>query len=206
MAEERIIGHMNKEHTISLYDYLFHYGGVSLDPFDSRTSVKMTGIDLESITLSFRRVEGQEDEKKIIPINPPMDTMVSARNVLVDMAREAANAQQFSPHQIKEYIPPSFAPMEVITISVTIFTIIVAIYPSIALFFPYIGPIVYTRPLLPLGTCLATHSAESLLVLSPLLRKYRVPPPNRLKWVLNHLIEGYPTIQRFNAITAKLEH
>lgn len=205
MAEERIIGHMNKDHPLSLYDYLSHYGGVSLDPFDSRTSVTMTGIDLESITLSFRRVEGQEEEKKVIPINPPMDTMVSARNVLVDMARESANAHQFSPYQVKDYSPPSFAPMEALTISLTLFTVVVALFPSIALFFPYIGPIVFARPLLPLGTCLATHCAESLLVLRPLLRKYRVPPPARLKWVLSHLIEGYPTIQRFKAITAKLE-
>jgi hypothetical protein len=206
MAEERIISHMNKDHTISLYDYLAHYGGVSLDPFDSRTSVKMTGIDLESITLSFQRAEGQDEEQKVIPIKPPMDTMVSARNVLVDMATEAANAQQVSPHQIKDYTPPSFAPIEALTISITLFTMVVAIYPSIALFFPYIGPLVYDRPLLPLCTCLATHSVESLFVLLPLLRKYRVPPPTRIKWVLNHLIEGYPTIRRFESISTKLEN
>ncbi|KAA8916077.1 hypothetical protein TRICI_001728 [Trichomonascus ciferrii] len=196
---------MNKDHTISLYDYLAHYGGVTLDPFDSRTSVKMTGIDLESITLAFRRREGQGEETKVIPIKPPMDTMSAARNVLVDMAREAANAQQVSPYQIKDYTPPSFTLMETVTISVTLFTMFVALYPSVALFFPYIGPLVYSRPLFPLCTCLATHSAESLFVLLPLLRKYRVPPPSRIKWVLNHLLEGYPTIQRFTSIAAKLE-
>lgn len=209
MAEERIISHMNKDHYLSLYDYLAYYGDIKLDPFDGRSAVEMSAIDLRTITLKYTSNKNNNDWKtKQISFNPTLTALADARVSLTDMAKTAAQSLNVSPYQVNRYVSPLSGTVisSLFTASIISYAVLVAIRPSAALWAPYTGKFFYSRPFVPIATAMVVHALESLLFLRPLLDKYRVPQPTRMKWVLSHFLEGYPTIQRLKAEINRLEH
>ena len=84
---QRIIAHMNDDHADALRRYARVYGGI-----DGVQEATMTDLDPESMTL---RVLQESGERTIsISLTSPISTADQARQVLVDMAMKARDADE----------------------------------------------------------------------------------------------------------------
>lgn len=203
---EHILEHMNKDHKVSLYDYLSYYGKIDLDALDSRTNVAMTSIDVDGFTLEYVDSKGNRGSK-VIPIKPAMSSLRDARSVLVDMAKTSAGARGHSAHQIKNYIPPSLAKIdEVFGMGVVFYAIVLAVKPEVALKTPLIGKYFIKRPQLPLLIIAIVHVFESFFLFQKLVNKYRIPQPARAKWIIDNLLFGVVPMKRLKKEGKRLDN
>lgn len=221
-VKARIMGHMNKDHSLSLFDYLNYYLHRDFDPDHPQSHVEMVDITNTSVTLKYSHKDSPNEQVAIIPINPPMDSLRDARGALVDMAREAATARGFATHRISEFVAP-WASKSALHDILVFATVLVAIVPPLrsAVFGsiggllgipadggPFFGGIVSFLekfPLLPAIITYVGHTAEAFFILKPQVTKYRVPYPQRTYWYLANFFEGFPALQRFNRLVRKVE-
>lgn len=198
--------HMNKDHKVSLYDYLSYYGNINLDPLDSRTNVAMTSIDVDGFTLEYVDSKGYRGSK-VIPIKPTMSSLRDARGVLVDMAKTSADARGCSVHQIDKYIGPSLTKIdELFGMGIVFYAIALAVKPQIALKTPVIGKYFIRRPQLPLAIIAVVHVFESFFLFQKLVRKYRIPQPARAKWIIENLLFGVVPMKRLRDEGRRLDN
>lgn len=108
----RVITHMNKDHSLSLYDYINYYksdtkGKDIIDPDHPSSSIEMTNIENDKITIKYSTKSIAKSSPQIaeIPIEPPMQSISESRVVLVKMATEAAQSRGYATHRISEYLP-----------------------------------------------------------------------------------------------------
>ena len=205
----RILSHMNKDHTLSLYDYLGYYAQIEIDPDHPKSSIKMISIDLDHLILEYTNTVMHLPTKATIPIVPPMASMGEARVALVRMAKEAAGARGFATHRIDTYIAPS---------SFLELSVIVGTFANVPVvrnwMFGYLPEVVKESSVIKaieaypwaiFVSVIAVHLVELVTVMRPLVNKWRVPSGVRFQWYSAAVVEGYPAIRRFKSIVHKIE-
>lgn len=101
-AKERIISHMNADHTSSLSDYLQFYARIQ-EPL-AATAV-LVDISLTKMTISTKS-SPSGTTTTYIPIHPPMESLNDARVRLVEMAYESMAGLGKSRYVVNFYLPP----------------------------------------------------------------------------------------------------
>lgn len=209
MAEVRIMSHMNKDHSLSIEDYLVVYGKVPLS--NKISNIKMTEITLDHMTISFKHEDIEFDVTKLIPFEPPLENLSQARTKLVEMAKFASAKRGLSHFQIKDYRYPG----------VLGWLLILLIHlPIICYTFPSLLKLNVVTSILPESLLnylqqnalhvffltIFIHVGEANTILKPKLNKYRVPTEFKVEWYLSVVIEGFPAIRRLNALIAENTH
>lgn len=205
--EERISSHMNKDHKLSIEDYLVSYGHVDIAKVKS---FSMTHIDTESLTITFRLKDTDLNLEKIIPFDPPMKSLSDARDRLGSMAKDAAAQRGFSHIQINEYVYPGTS--GVLAHFLIHSALFVGFFPALfnnRLFSAFIKqPVIdwlvrhaFKIELL----AILIHVAEVYFILMPLAQYYRVED-FRLEWYIAGIIEGFPAIRRLKQLVADKTH
>ncbi|GMG50428.1 unnamed protein product [Ambrosiozyma monospora] len=207
--QQRIITHMNKDHALSLEDYLESYGSIKITPLIN--NIKMESISLDHLILTY--TDESKPEKVKIPIEPPMADFSEARVKLVEMAKDAATKRGFSVYQINEFDPPK-TPLHLAVLGLTLsicagalnnqllFTVLETGFgishetsTTVAAYLPSILKLIGSL-----------HILEFLFVLKPLLDKYRVPPFVRSVYTISCIFEGIAVIKRFKVKAYRLEN
>jgi hypothetical protein len=209
MAEVRILSHMNKDHALSVEDYLVVYGNV---PIGLKISnIKMTEISLKHLTISFKHEDIEFDVTKIIPFEPPLESLSEARVRLVEMAKFAAAERGLAHFQVKGYKKPALSelPLALLIIS-----------PLLVFLFPVLLKNQYVARFLSGSTVsslvkysihiyyasIVIHALEAYFLLEPLMERYRVPTEFKIEWYVTVLLEGFPAIKRFRKLVAEHEN
>ncbi|VVT54167.1 uncharacterized protein SAPINGB_P003940 [Magnusiomyces paraingens] len=221
-AKARILTHMNKDHALSLFDYLSYFMHREFDPDNASSSVEMTDITNNYITLRYTYPDSPNAQYAQFPINPPMESLREARTALVDMAKTAAGTRGYATHRISSYVPPWSGATPVHDMAL-LFVVAILILPPLRtpvfsalaslLGIPadggaFWGPIVSfcsNWPWIPAIVTYTAHFAEGLFVIRPKVTKYRVPKEERAWWYVSIFFEGFPAILRFNRLISKVE-
>ncbi|KAK9459732.1 uncharacterized protein V1516DRAFT_677829 [Lipomyces oligophaga] len=200
----RILKHMNKDHELSLTDYLRFYKGVT----PSR-NVVLKDITLSSLTLTYEVITNRaiEEHEEVIELNPPMKSMSEARDVLVGMALQASEGLGYSTvSPVDSFLRPTL-------ISVPIIALIVS-----GLYFIVLAPTAINNPdsilrqfkvgqysplplLIKIAVWIALiyHAGEAF-VMYIWTGAYRVPTFKQIAWVLCAFLEGWPALSRFRTL------
>ncbi|KAF8711035.1 integral membrane protein, partial [Rhizoctonia solani] len=106
--KDRIIQHMNKDHQDSLVDYLRFYANI---PAQEASTAKLVDINNDGMTFTVTNVakNGSPSRSVVVPINPPIDSLMQARERLVAMASEAMEGLGRSRWRVESYPGPSLA-------------------------------------------------------------------------------------------------
>lgn len=225
----RIIQHMNRDHQLALLDYLAVYSNVSPKSINTR-SVRISDIDVEKFTINYIDSKSIPQSKTIVfssaneDDNITVSSLKDLRPKLVSMAVYAAKKQGLSHKRITKVTYPNHPSSYVLWL-----VFLSAIYATLKPkdFARKIGPISvkllnnvpdFAGPavtkiltfLLKYGANIIkgmyiVHIGEILFFTVPNIRKYRVPTPQALQWILFNFVEGYHALQRFGKLTRE-EH
>ncbi|CAE6431928.1 unnamed protein product [Rhizoctonia solani] len=121
--KDRIIQHMNKDHQDSLVDYLRFYASV---PAREASTAQLVDISNDGMTCTVTR--GGSSRSVVVPISPPMDSLMQARERLVAMAFEAMEGLGRSRWRVESYPMPSILGVFYGTVAATILTL--ALFPN----------------------------------------------------------------------------
>jgi len=201
-SKQRIITHMNNDHSESLSLYLQHFAQLS-----ARTArdSKMTDISLE--TMTFRTSDGKT---QTIPLSPPMTSYAEARTRSVEMDREAREALNISSIKVTRYLPPR-KPLHIVTFAACSLMYVVFatkhmmvpgnwVHDNILPYWPFGGTRGYLWLVKTiLWPVLAIHIAEAVHLDGWRLRKHGVERGTLLwwKWVSSIFVEGVGCRLRF---------
>jgi hypothetical protein len=209
MAEVRILSHMNKDHRVSVEDYLVVYGKVKLD--SKVQNIKMSEITVNHMSITFEHEDLEFPIEKVIPFEPPMEDLKEARSRLVEMAKYAAEKRGYSPYQIIGYTPPGIfnrALLGLIYLPLATIAVPGILTNSMVTNFLGRGTVSWLLKNAWNVTYITVgiHAAEALFIMKPKLDKFRVPTDYKLEWYLSTLLEGFPAIKRFNALVEEKTH
>lgn len=215
--EDRIITHMNADHSESLSLYLQHL--YHLPAYRTRLA-KMTEIDSNTMSLQIPPIvpflSGAQSYR--IPVSPPLEFWADARPRLVAMDRSARAALDRSEASVKVYRPPDRFWMYAF---LTFVIAVSASFSSRSNFLPgsffyettglkhvdgfarfcyWFHPYMWT-------ILLGLHALEVVVMSRGKFRRYNVQTGSWLwwEWVLGVSIEGSPCILRFNEVVVEAE-
>lgn len=199
-AKARILEHMNKDHMVSLYDFLAYYEGIKLDYSNPSHSVELVDVELDHITLNY--IKNGHSKTIVTPLDPPLKSLGEARVRFVKMAFEAADAFQVSPYQIKSFHPPA-QPISGIIASLFGTCAFVALSPrSVGRILqrrsPHLAHFIRQNARRIFVATIIIHLLEYFLFLRAKLDKFRVYGALRLKWFLSTMSVGFPAWRRFD--------
>lgn len=225
---KRIISHMNKDHQLSLIDYVVVYGNEKEKSFD-HSSVNITDVTDKYLTLEYVAFD-EISQKKILTIeweiaqeneNVTVNTLKDVKAKLIAMAKYAAKKQGYSHTQIKTVTYPTVTLFEYpIMLAYALASYDTDLFRSLFTRDPVVQKVSQYLPssvLSIFSSSFATtrlsriifaiivsiHFAELFLVMLPLLRKYRVPTKQSSQWIIMQLFEGFPAFLRFKALEPK---
>lgn len=203
-VKQRIISHMNKDHALSLVDYLMFYKDIT----PSR-GVQMRDITLEKVTIAYQIIhnKGIDDLATTIDFNPPMKSMSDAKDVLVGMAMQAAEGLGYATVKpVDSYLPPGAISAPII------FGMLMGIYfvyydssyinspDCILRRFKLGGYDVLAILAKSVFWLVAAYHAVEAWILYFWTGMYRVPTKKRLAWVVSGFLEGFPAMGRFRTL------
>ena len=207
----RIITHMNSSHQSSLQNYLQHYNRV---PASSTYDAQMDDVSLThmSITCSMGRY--------MIPFDPPMKSLMEARERTVVMHKVSLAALGKSDTEINEYRYPKGIVgwgMPILTIwAVQLMAQSTTLQPGGSLIFDYVldpwAPRWFVsfaqvgRLCILLGM-IAVHVGETVWFWRTRLEKYNVKRFGAVwwKWLITSLCSGFPIFERFDEVVHDVE-
>ncbi|KAK9381365.1 uncharacterized protein V2V93DRAFT_391094 [Kockiozyma suomiensis] len=195
---------MNKDHELSLRDYLGYYKGI----IPSR-NVEMKDITLDAITISYENIHnrGIDTLEAVIELTPPMKSLAEARDVLVGMALQASEGLGYATvTPVDKFLPPTVRSVPIIL------AVLAGVY------FVLINPTALNDPTSALRNfklygysyvpalikaavyfALVYHVGEALVVFI-WTGAYRVPVIKRVGWVGCAFLEGWPALARFRSL------
>lgn len=190
----RIINHMNKDHSHNLEDYLVVYAHV--DPEIAKRRPTMETLNLGSMSLSYIDMEGTKCFIRI-PIEPTMESFHDARAKLVEMAQVAAARRGFSEYLVND-VPflTSFKEYVFVALFISLYTfalkphLLQYIVDDVLALSPEASKFIMDYHVTLLRGLLLVHVAEAILILYPLLRKFRMGTLKKLSCLILCLIEG----------------
>ncbi|MBQ5153902.1 DUF2470 domain-containing protein [Macrococcus caseolyticus] len=173
---EAIISHMNKDHRVSLYDYLANYANIKLSLDNPLHSVELVDVKLDKLTLNYS--DSGTLKSVVIPIQPPLKNLAESRFRFVSMAHKSADAIGKSPYRITKFVPPESALKAIIFFFTCVFVSVV----SAAKLTTYleervtaISPQLYALLQKAFYPVMAIHLTEYFLIVVRLLRFHRAP-------------------------------
>ncbi|KAK9458178.1 hypothetical protein V1511DRAFT_491956 [Dipodascopsis uninucleata] len=203
--KDRIIKHMNDDHQVALRDYLTFYKGI----VPARRPVQLLDISVSSLKIGYKIIhnKGIDELEATIELNPPMNHLAEARDVLVGMALQASEGLGYATlTPLDEFKPPTLLSLPIIALV------------SVGIYFVYWNPTYINDP----NSVLRTYKVYGIEIV-PLLLKiafwiaivyhiieaaviyiwtgmYRVPSIKRTGWVVCAFFEGFPALQRFRTL------
>lgn len=204
--KQRTIDHMNRDHQAELAHYLEYYSQVP--SWVATSSPEMVDLTLEEMVV--RAGDGRDHR---ISLRPALKTAADARRVLIDMdvVARAALAPAGGPTTLTEYRAPrglGAAVFAGVTLYAVCWATLDAVVPGttawrlLADYWP--GGVDVYRAVVQLlfWPVVVAHLAEAAIFDQVRMARYNVPRFSRLwfVWMLNCLVEGYPTFQRVDAV------
>lgn len=224
---QRIIGHMNADHHLSLIDYVIYYGKVD-ESILVENSVGISSIDSERVVIDYKTTNSDTFNHFTLKWTDavenqdiPVKNLTDLRPKLVAMAEYAAAKRGYSHQQIKKVVLPgpkqflmyvafailmmnSYDPLLLSRLLANdwLFNTVVAFIPQGVKNFYLLTAKHAAR--ISVATYII-HIIEILIFTLPFLKKYRVPLKQRLAWIFMHFFEGYLVISRLKEL-AKSSH
>ncbi|EDK44960.1 hypothetical protein PVL30_002631 [Lodderomyces elongisporus] len=225
----RIISHMNRDHQLSLNDYVVVYGTVD-SKYLVEDSVHITKVDLEQIVIEYDLINPSKtktlalywsdaEEYEKIEVKSWSDI----KGKLIAMAKYCANKQGFEMHKLTKAEWPdlslsglfgwSMYPQWMVLIlnsynpeilrnlfaNDALFNRLVKYLPSGAIRFYKYAGETHASKVL--LTIVVLHLIEIFKETGPILKKNRAPGIVRAKWYFMNLIEGFPVLIRLKNLT-----
>lgn len=198
----RIITHMNKDHTDSITRYLEHYCGVS--------SFKAQYGKLTAFSCSFMTIKALGSTYRV-PFDPPLKDYSEARPRVVTMDYEAIEGLGRDTITLNSYTLPR-KPWQISIFGLVVCTVLLlgrrdtlapgprSLLRPLATKFPALFPWLWKIQPLVLLFMLVMHTGEAMWMARSRLRKHSVPVFSRLwfKWVASTFIEGFGSFMRLD--------
>jgi hypothetical protein len=210
--KNRILTHMNADHQLSLRLYLQHYSHV---PSAGTISARMLDITPEHIIVE------SSYGRHVIPFEPPMKSLMEARERLVDMHVFCLRELDLSDVVIKGYVPPDRAWQWMLS---GLCLLILSTFPfreslrpesasviatiwSLGGVAPWLARLSYTLSPLVLGFIVVAHSGEAVWFINRRLKRHWVEMGTVVWWcwVVDCLLEGAGCLTRFDRVVKKVE-
>lgn len=213
---------MNKDHQLSLLDYVVVYGGENVSQVDPE-SVMITDVSEEYLTLSYSKGEDKDYSLNLVWNEVPENDLVMVNHLgdikakLISMAKYAAGKQGYSHKRVDEVVLPTSIDLLLMYIlfvvilailydkmlirrllqKSSIFSAIVAQFPeflarSYTYFESYINGIA--------SALYFIHLIEIMTVTWPQATKLRMSLKNKLAWACMNFIEGFIIFNRLKKL------
>lgn len=197
----RIINHMNKDHSHNIEDYLVVYAHV--DPEIAKRRPALETLNLGAMSLSYIDMEGTKCFIRV-PIEPTMESFHDARAKLVEMAQVAAARRGFSEYLVND-VPffSSFKDYVCVALFASLYTFAVKphllryLVDDVLLLGPEISGYIMDYHVTVFRGLLLIHAVEAIVILYPLLRKFRMGTAKKLACLLLCLVEGIVFLSAF---------
>lgn len=204
---QKIINHMNKDHVHNIEDFLVVYGHVDQDVAQRRP--QMESITCSSMTLSYVDMNGGRSNLQIA-IEPTLESLDDARAKLVEMSQKAAAKRGFSEYLVNE-VPFLKSNKDYVAIAFFGVLYYCAIRPNHLKYAldrfevpagvqHYIMN--YHTGFFRLLTFL--HSVEAVVILYPLLRKFRMGTMKKIASMGLCVVEGAFFVSAFRLTVDKV--
>ncbi|KIW34524.1 uncharacterized protein PV07_01300 [Cladophialophora immunda] len=208
----RIISHMNADHQLSLRLYLQHYSHV---PVSGTVSAQMLDVTTEHMVISSGY------GRHVIQFEPPMKSLMEARERLVTMHELCLKQLDLSDIVVDMYVPPDRAWQWALSgLCVLIFTTFpfreslrlesgswISKIWSLGGVAPWLAKLSYTLAPAVLGFMVVVHGFEAMWLIQKRLRRHWVEWGSVAWWcwVVDCLIEGVGCLSRFDRLVKKTE-
>ncbi|KAH0607795.1 uncharacterized protein H6S33_002829 [Morchella sextelata] len=206
-TKQRIINHMNTDHSTSLTDFLQHYSRL---PPSLAATAELVDISLTQLTISSRS-SPTATTTTYIPIRPsPMASYADARDRMVYMHHEALEGLGKSPLVVDVYVPPR-TPVQWLTfLGVCLgyygfsfrsnFEPGAAIHDYLLAPFPTFAALCARFHFEWLFLMLLIHVAEAVHMARGRLRRHQTPRFGGVwwMWVVGTFFEGFGSFLRFD--------
>jgi hypothetical protein len=201
----RIMGHMNREHTADLKQYLRAFNGLSST---AAADAQLTDITLDNLTIK------SASDVHTVRISPPMKSLADARVRLVDMSQRAQEMLGLSDIRIDRFVGPrgmgiasflgvGFYFVSAATLGLGLLRPGTAAWTLLDKRFPYHGAEGFAWIVKAIVfPVLAIHISEAFWMARSRLAKYGIEAGSSLwlLWVLETFVEGIPAIWRFDGL------
>ncbi|OAP65027.1 hypothetical protein AYL99_00999 [Fonsecaea erecta] len=208
----RIITHMNEDHQLSLRLYLQHYSHV---PSPGTVSAQMLDITTEHMIISSGY------GRHVILFEPPMKSLMEARERLVTMHEHCLNQLDLSDIVVDTYVLPDRAWQWALS---GLCLLIFATFPfreslrlesgswisrvwSLGGAAPWLAKLCYMLAPAVLGVIVVFHCGEAMWFIQRRLRRHWVEWGSVAWtcWVVDCLVEGGGCLSRFDRVVKKME-
>ncbi|KAG0682308.1 hypothetical protein C6P40_001906 [Pichia californica] len=197
----RIINHMNKDHVHNIEDFLVIYGHV--DPSIAERRPAMEDLELGAMTLSYIDMQGTKCHVRI-PIEPTLENFSDSRSKLVEMSQVAARKRGFSEYLIND-IPFFNSVKDYVCVTLFFALYYFALKPHVLAYLvnevfevsPNVAKYILDYHVTIFRGILIIHSLEAIVILYPLLRKFRMGTLKKFACLLSTLIEGIVFLSAF---------
>ncbi|KAF2257237.1 integral membrane protein-like protein [Trematosphaeria pertusa] len=205
-AKERIIKHMNADHSDSVRRYL--------EAFQKKSFYQVRHAKMTDITVNVMKFDCG-GEQVTIPFDPPMKSLREARERVVQLDKDALQALGRSDISITKYIPPYVHPLHLFNFSQCFIVYVVfsrasnfsagsILYDSVLFHFPgFANFCLAIQPYL-ISIMVGIHVYETVLMVRKLAR-HGLTPFERLWWAWTGscFVEGVTSFKRLDALIAE---
>ncbi|KAF5021372.1 hypothetical protein F66182_6561 [Fusarium sp. NRRL 66182] len=206
--KNRILSHMNKDHTREISYYLRHYAHLSASAASSPV--------LQDVDLSGMSIKSQDGRDHFVPFTPPLTSWAEIKDRIIQMAHEAREALGLSDVIITAYVPPEGFGV-IVTGSVLFYFFCAAslpwVQPGTHIWklldsnFPGGAPLFHWLVNTIFWPVIGIHVVECYFF-DKKLQRHGV---ERLSgqwwlWLSNCFFEGYPAFQRVDGIVARKQN
>ncbi|KAJ9612964.1 hypothetical protein H2200_002905 [Cladophialophora chaetospira] len=211
-VKARVLTHMNADHHLSLRLYLQHYSHV---PSSGTNTAKLLDITTDHIIIE------SSYGRHVIPFEPPMKSLMEARERLVDMHNLCLRELDLSDVVVKNYVLPDRAWQWLLS---GLCLLIYATFPfreslkpesgsvsskiwSLGGVAPWLAKLSYTLAPYILGFVVVAHCGETLWLINGRLKRHWVEAGSAVWWfwVADCMTEGGGCLTRFDRLVKRLE-
>ncbi|EED16757.1 integral membrane protein, putative [Talaromyces stipitatus ATCC 10500] len=211
VQQQRIITHMNNDHRNTLSLFLEVYNKV---PYSQAQTARIEEIRLIGMTISTADNPNSTKSSRtnfLVPFEPALNRYEDARHRVVEMHKHCLKTLGRSDITIQEYRRPRGLGAVLFTICLTVFIAFSrrsnfqpdsALYSNVLGHFPGFATFCYKIQPLLISVMAGIHLSEAAYLAVYRLRPHSVPFGSRVwfLWVVNDFIEGFTTLQRFDAL------
>lgn len=203
-----VLAYYNRHYKYVLSDLLHVYGNVSLRTLATISQLKISGVDNDTLVITFAVPGVPSPIDKVIIIPELADNSnASVMERLNKMIIDAAAKRQLSIVQVKKSLAPSTIADILVLLAVPL-PLVCYFYRPLLHYIPIIGSLLYDKDnylLIIIALELCIHMCESIVFLRPKLRYYRVPTDCQIEYYFWGILEGYSPVRRLNQYGTPLE-
>ena len=188
----KICEHMNKDHRVSLFDYVCYFTGTPLSINNPSETVELIDVTLEKFTLLYAK-DGSSHSIDV-KFKPTLKFFGEARARFIDLAFRAADHVHHSPYQITQFVPYNSSKAKWAS-RVWLLTVIGSTGILAKGFTGFSTPYLkkaFKYLLLTLPPMFIIHLTEYYFIVRNLLKYHRVPAPVQRLYFWITLLCGFP--------------